>query len=529
MPTTLALGPLLGFENDNIYTVCILIDDTVQIPPQLFYSEYSRQSILLRSDSVKFNQIAEVGSYRFWRAEFRLLDKDDDRDIRYRICDGNDNGVSINDCHDRTSWSFFVPKTSSQGEDGPRIAYCSCNGFSSAKLLRDEKDPYAMWGRMKIEHNKFPYSLLLMGGDQVYADQLWESSCRPKLNEWCNLSWGNQNSAQVTQEMRVEIRDFYNSLYVKQWSQKDVSEMLASVPSIMMWDDHDIIDGWGSYPWDRQNCPVFKEIFDQAKSVFDLFQLRGSTRNRLNTESDHRTLSVSFFHYQILALDNRSERTTDPNRQPGERIMSPKHWTDLKSWFDQVKAGKFTCTELIVMTGVPIVYRSLATAEFIVDRIPYTELDDDIKDHWSAKSNIQERMRLIVVLLKSLEGKHYRAIILSGDVHVGCLGQIRDNRSNVRVTQVVSSGIVHPPPSELEWKAIMLVTNNKPEQQIGGDIVLESLQPQGGDLYLRCRNYAHLYRGTDHQLWINWICEKKGNRIFEETPQPCHTVSGTPR
>ena len=54
--------------------------------------------------------------------------------------------------------------------------------------------------------------------------------------------------------------------------------MLATIPSIMMWDDHDIFDGWGSYPEDLQTCDVYPEIYKAAVRHFRLFQLR-STRN----------------------------------------------------------------------------------------------------------------------------------------------------------------------------------------------------------------------------------------------------------
>jgi PhoD related phosphatase len=37
-----------------------------------------------------------------------------------------------------------------------------------------------------------------------------------------------------------------------------VAEALASIPSVNMWDDHDIIDGYGSYPNDMQNTDLFQ-------------------------------------------------------------------------------------------------------------------------------------------------------------------------------------------------------------------------------------------------------------------------------
>ncbi|HPE71554.1 MAG TPA: hypothetical protein PK018_05160 [Candidatus Competibacter sp.] len=40
---------------------------------------------------------------------------------------------------------------------------------------------------------------------------------------------------------------------------------MASIPSIAMWDDHDIFDGWGSYDEERQNCPVYQGIYPIAR------------------------------------------------------------------------------------------------------------------------------------------------------------------------------------------------------------------------------------------------------------------------
>ena len=41
----------------------------------------------------------------------------------------------------------------------------------------------------------------------------------------------------------------------------------------MMWDDHDVFDGWGSWPPARQNCPVFRGVAAAARDAFALFQL----------------------------------------------------------------------------------------------------------------------------------------------------------------------------------------------------------------------------------------------------------------
>ena len=40
----------------------------------------------------------------------------------------------------------------------------------------------------------------------------------------------------------------------------------------MTWDDHDIFDGWGSYPDTLQNCPVFQGCYQAALRFYLLFQ-----------------------------------------------------------------------------------------------------------------------------------------------------------------------------------------------------------------------------------------------------------------
>src|SRR3546814_4580134 len=112
---------------------------------------------------------------------------------------------------------------------------------------------------------------MLMGGAQVYADCIWETV--PSMQACAGLEFGEGNKAEATDEMIGELERFYFDLYVSRWSQPEVRPMLASMPSIMMWDDHDLIDGWGSYPDDRQECDVYqKTIWPAAERAFRTFQ-----------------------------------------------------------------------------------------------------------------------------------------------------------------------------------------------------------------------------------------------------------------
>lgn len=56
-------------------------------------------------------------------------------------------------------------------------------------------------------------------------------------------------------------------------------------------------------------------------------------------------------------------------------------------------------------------------------------------------------------------------------------------------------------------------------QSLGdGEVIAEMLTPLGGPDYLRTRNFVTLQTGTDHKVWVNWICEN-------EKWKPCFAVS----
>lgn len=496
MSNPILVGPLLGFEDGDVYAVGVLLPAGSK-PPGLEVSS--------RPKPVAFAKVATVGDNEFWHAEFTLRTPATGMHVSYGIQLG---GAALSDQHGRASWMFYVPGKNEQ----PLIAYASCNGFSSAKLARDTDEPYTLWKKMAAQHAAKPFALLLMGGDQVYADDIWESKRCPNLQAWSDLNWKKQAAAKVSAAMAKEIASFYDWLYTDRWTDESMSLLFASIPSVMMWDDHDIFDGWGSYPDERQNCDVFQAVFKEASRVFDVFQLRCGTRNRLNAAARHRTLRLRFRDYHILALDNRSERMI-------KQIMSEENWRDVKAWLADLAGRKIP--NLLVMAGVPVVYRSFATVEAIMDTTPWhEELEDDVHDHWSSRSHQAERMRLIMVLLNFLEaqkkpnggadaGQLCKAVLLSGDVHVGALGQIWCERKEIGLTQVIASGIVHPPPSAFAWAGIQLMTSDAPEALGNGEVTAEMLTPLSSPRYLRTRNFATLQTGTDAKIWINWICENE--------------------
>jgi hypothetical protein len=115
-------------------------------------------------------------------------------------------------------------------------------------------------------------------------------------------------------------------------------------------------------------------------------------------------------------------------------------------------------------------------------------------------------MNLMQLAAENSSGRSLKRVILSGDVHVGCLGTIRRPDGRM-IHQVVSSAIVHPAPSWLAWAGVLVGSNDDPESLEGGAITTALVPPYGADKYLRTRNFAALQEGTDGKLWVTWFCE----------------------
>lgn len=503
MPSHVLLGPLLSIENEDLYSFCVLTEKSV-----------SRVQINCHGKSFSMACISETVTGKFWKVVVPVLDLGRGHSVNYTVV-ADDHVMS--DKNGRASWAFYVPN-----DEAPLICYTSCNGFSSAQLMKDSKDPYALWREMNQLHVHSPYALMIMGGDQLYADSIWSDiktlKCLIEKTEHELIAFVPDGA------LEKEIELFYEQLYLKRWNERETALALASIPQIMMWDDHDIFDGWGSYPKELNECALYQTIFHYARKYFDLFQLR-KRNGMLSQQGRHHAYYLHFANYTILAMDHRSERTI-------QQVMGKDQWADCLTWMKEVELRK----NLLVMSGVPVVYRDFSFVEKTVEATSKVEeVTDDLKDHWRAKEHLGERLKFINMLLSELRmrQKRYsstltekndwhvnssaRTVIMSGDVHIGALGVIMDRRISpeIKVYQVISSAIVHPPPTAVQWAGIRIATNDRNEF-LSEDKKVETamITPVGSNTYIRARNYATLQEGNDGKLWVNWINESEDKAAY---------------
>ena len=258
-----------------------------------------------------------------------------------------------------------------------------------------------------------------------------------------------------------------------------------------MTDDHDLIDGFGSYPDELQNAAVFKAIGSRGFFFYLLFQcfINGDVDGYEDAPGGHSHKSVvigsmgpyipspshSFLAYmgpktQLLMLDCRAERRK-------EQICSPAQYEKI---FARLYVMPPQTEHLIVQLGVPIAYPrmvfletalesklnplvalgkagSLGLSGFVNKFNADAELLDDLNDHWTSRSHKKERNWFIEELQKLAKARKIRVSFVSGDVHVAAVGVFSTLQSRgtpaVKPAQdyrymlnVTTSAIVNTPP-----------------------------------------------------------------------------------
>ena len=576
----IALGPVLSFRGMSVnvasaaWRVSALLGVQTELPPSLTVDnrECEAPRLLLVHDGV-----------RYFRYDATVMLGVKERTVAY--------GISERE----PSWHFTVPSVEAE----PRFAYVSCNGFSDPARMRKltrpagavwddllcnhdvafratshpggySLDKEQLWHEAKIHSKGLQrFHLLLMGGDQIYFDSIWEDIA--ELKTWTKLSRKKQIAFRVSPTLRNKIDSYYLSLYRERWMGKkrqrfstphplDAADAMANIPTIMMWDDHDIFDGWGSYSTDLQASELFQVMFRSARRAFWVFQLQHASDDlpdlvidpdfsnakdpkfktfcwssvlqddplALPLLDDQAGFSSAFSigPVALLAPDLRTERSQ-------HQIMSEPTWRAWQRWAwslpntEAPNASMHKCQYLLVMSSVPVAHPKLSLAETFLDTFTQDDVlkggADDLRDHWTHDDHEGERKRLIQSLASISESKKMRIVILSGDVHVAAWGTIfkrrqKEDTSCSEIHQFTSSAVVHPSLAGLFESAFLGVLNLAASmaQVIDVDHEIKMMIFPGYGNYIKpARNWLAVELSPDQgdmrssKLWATWRCESK--------------------
>ncbi|GAA4921427.1 alkaline phosphatase D family protein [Streptomyces coeruleoprunus] len=166
---------------------------------------------------------------------------------------------------------------------GPRVTFGSCRWAATGAEGRRPAGPDALGAlaaRLAADPGAVRPDVLLLLGDQVYADKPSTATRR-----WLA---GRRDLAEPP---GAQVGDYeeYTRLYHESWLDPEVRWLLSTVPSLMVFDDHDVIDDWNT-------------------SASWLAEMRGTAwwRERLHSGL------MSYWVYQHLGNLSPAELATDP-------------------------------------------------------------------------------------------------------------------------------------------------------------------------------------------------------------------------
>lgn len=168
-----------------------------------------------------------------------------------------------------------APRIRTTPDSGPiRIAFGSCRYARSSAVQGDQHfdaDALVCLARSMgaAEPRTWPHALVLLG-DQVYADETSPDTQR-RIRQRRDITKGSG----------AEVADYeeYTWLYHESWTDPDVRWLLSTVPSSMIFDDHDVRDDWNtSHSWrlDIQAQPWWHERIVGALSSYWVYQHLGN-------------------------------------------------------------------------------------------------------------------------------------------------------------------------------------------------------------------------------------------------------------
>jgi len=405
--------------------------------PEITSSDEQSYSFLLSTDA---GETQEIPTERIYPLEFdsgyditKVVDMEGlQPDSRYYYCllQTNSENPWILGHEDKLSVRTFPEHTNEFN-----FGLYSCHmPYDGRKLVNME-----MWDLFYQELSDVQARFIIGAGDQMYVDG------NLQLNVW---SWLRQVKDQMPN--CYDMISWYRDLFRGYWGVLPVQRVLRSFPCYMIWDDHEIMDGWGSFTEkelvaqvdatlneeEREyHLALTQEMFQAAKQVYYEYE------HSHNPPTDD---TIEQFDYEFncgcsafYVLDMRGHR--DFNRD-SLRILGEQQWERLTHWISRQYQG-YSCV-LFIVSPTPVVHLN----SFIINQfdIPYMVVTDDMRDNWEHEAHWEERNKLLGTVFQFSQETQRPVIFLSGDVHLGAAFKVsHPDFPAARVFQLTSSPITH--------------------------------------------------------------------------------------
>ena len=339
---------------------------------------------------------------------------------------------------------------------------------------------------------------MLQGGDQIYADEATRG--HPLSQDWPDAVATRLDAAQTADlERHLEAR--FVARYLSVLGPDPCRRLMAEVPSLSIWDDHDICDGWGSLPDRATRSDVGQALFRVARRACLLFQHGAAeadipalfwepTGANLGWRRDLPGLT-------LFAPDLRSERQR-------RRIMGPAGWAAMEA----LRPPALDPTlhhHTIMVSSVPLLGPRLSLLEGVMTLIPRMQhYEDDLRDQWQSRAHRAEWRRMLTETLRLRQAGP--VTILSGEIHLATRAEM--GAPPMRLHQLVASGISHRAPPAAYARALGTLAGLGDAPLEGHPVRIRRL-PGQRHRYAAERNYLVMTR-TDGRWSAHWHLERSG-------------------
>ena len=324
-------------------------------------------------------------------------------------------------------------------------------GLFSCHMPYSEDDPEGrpikgVWGDLPRRLEQWDADFCIASGDQIYSDghhnvNLWE---RLKARK-------NTNPAPDQDEMLAWYREVYRLF----WGFADIQNTYGRYPTYMMWDDHEIVDGWGSmtdeniarrlsrWPFffggSRRNFRLAKTMISAGKQAYQEYQ----HCHNPDTPKDQWDYTLTSCGSDFYVLDCRGHRTMEGNVE--KRVLGESQFQRYRDWLEKLAPYSEKPTPIFVVSSIPLVHVQAGVSSF-AEHILLRPVRYDLRDHWTHNSHIEELLELIDLSFKAAQRTGRPLVFLSGDVHVAAVFHLSSTEyPEVRAFQVTSSGITSKP------------------------------------------------------------------------------------
>jgi hypothetical protein len=299
---------------------------------------------------------------------------------------------------------------------------------------------------------EWPHTVLLLG-DQVYADEV-----SPHTLEFI------RSRRDTSKPPGESIADFeeYTRLYREAWSDPPIRWLLSTVPSAMIFDDHDVIDDWNTSAewvaemratdwWDKRVVGAFmayalyqhfgnlapdaleqEDLFRKIRDARDGGDLLAAAAFKWDREVEGARWSYcrDIGSSRVVMIDSRAGRVLTPGRRS---MVDGDEWR----WIVEHATGGFD--HLLIGTSLPLIMAPAlhyleAWNEAVCDGAWGTlasRVGEKIRqgadlEHWPAFRDSFEAMCELLLEVGAGGSGHAPAsiVVLSGDVHHAYLAEV---------------------------------------------------------------------------------------------------------